>query len=81
MQKDVLEQKKATTKETGDQHIYSHLGFFLMSSNWPTTWDTFVLTILNAISSSPMISNLSNRRPATISNGNAMLTRLNFFFS
>lgn len=32
-----------------------------MSSNWPTTWDTFVRTILKAISSSPMISNLSNR--------------------
>lgn len=40
-----------------------------MSSNWPTTWDTFVLTILNAISSSPMISNLSNRGPVAISNG------------
>lgn len=48
-------------------NIYSHLGFFLMSSNWPTTWDTFVLTILNAISSSPMISNLSSRGPANIS--------------
>lgn len=39
-----------------------HLGFFLMSSNWPTTWDTFVRTILKAISSSPMISNLSNKK-------------------
>lgn len=39
-----------------------------MSSSWPTTWDTFVLTILNAISSSPMISNLSNRGPVAISN-------------
>lgn len=37
-----------------------HLGFFLMSSNWPTTCDTFVRTILKAISSSPMISNLPN---------------------
>lgn len=35
-----------------------HLGFFLMSSNWPTTWDTLVRTILKAISSSPIISNL-----------------------
>lgn len=40
---------------------HSHLGFFLMSSNWPTTWDTFVRTILKAISSSPMISNLPDR--------------------
>lgn len=40
-----------------------------MSSNWPTTWDTFVLTILNAISSSLMISNLSNRVHVAISDG------------
>lgn len=36
----------------------SYLGFFLMSSNWPTTWETLVRIILKAISSSPMISNL-----------------------
>lgn len=47
-----------------------------MSSNWPTTWDTFVLTILNAISSSPMISNLSNRGPVAISNGKISLFAL-----
>lgn len=48
-----------------------HLGFFLMSSNWPTTWDTFVRTILKAISSSPMISNLSNRKNVSRSNSKA----------
>lgn len=79
MQKDALGQKKAT-KENNDQHSYSHLGFFLMSSNWPTTWDTFVLTILNAISSSPMISNLSSRGLATISNGNVTVTKLILFY-
>lgn len=42
-----------------------------MSSNWPTTWDTFVLTILKAISSSPMISNLSNRGRVSSSNSRA----------
>ena len=35
-----------------------YLGFFLISSNWPTTWETLVRIILKAISSSPMISNL-----------------------
>lgn len=39
-----------------------------MSSNWPTTCDTFVRTILKAISSSPMISNLSNRAQVSSSN-------------
>lgn len=38
--------------------LHSYLGFFLMSSSCPTTWDTLVRTILKAISSSPMISNL-----------------------
>ncbi len=57
----------------------SHLGFFLMSSNWPTTWDTFVRTILKAISSSPMISNLSNRGNVSSSNSKAELGEyLNF---
>lgn len=44
-----------------------------MSSNWPTTWDTFVLTILNAISSSPMISNLSNRGHFTTGDGKVIV--------
>lgn len=70
---DALGQKKGNN----NQHIYSHLGFFLMSSNWPTTWDTFVLTILNAISSSPMISNLPSRGAATISNASATVKEVN----
>lgn len=37
-----------------------HLGFFLMSSSWPTACDTLVRTILKAMSSSPLISNLRN---------------------
>lgn len=41
--------------------LNTHLGFFLMSSSWPTTCDTLVRTILKAISSSPMISNLFKR--------------------
>lgn len=51
-----------------------------MSSNWPTTWDTFVRTILKAISSSPMISNLSNR--GWVSSGNSRAgqeERLHFY--
>lgn len=47
-----------------------------MSSNWPTTWDTFVLTILNAISSSPMISNLYGQSTGAINNGNVAATAL-----
>lgn len=38
-----------------------YLGFFLMSSNWPTTWETLVRIILNAMSSSPIISNLEGK--------------------
>lgn len=57
--KNKTEETSITEEKKGGS---THLGFFLMSSNCPTTWDTLVRTILKAMSSSPMISNLSNRR-------------------